>query len=299
MLSVKELGYIGVQASDIPAWGTFAIDVLGLQKSDLAIPDGLGLRLDDSAYRILVEPGPADDLAFIGFDCDTDDTLDAIIGKLRAAGCAVEACDDEAAARRLVGRLYVTHDPAGNRVELYVDLARASAPFLSPLVGSGFFTANGGLGHVFLPAPDRQPMIDFYTCLGFRLSDFIVQEVAPGMVMDAAFMHCNGRHHTIAFAAFPSPKRLHHLMIETNSRFDVGRAHDRVLNARLPLEFTLGMHPNDQMFSFYVRTPSGFSLEFGADGRLILDDENWEVVTYDRLSVWGHQPPALVAAALT
>ena len=29
------------------------------------------------------------------------------------------------------------------------------------------------------------------------------------------------------------------------------------------------MHPNDHMFSFYVRTPSGFSVEYGWGGLLI------------------------------
>ena len=112
-------------------------------------------------------------------------------------------------------------------------------------------------------------------------------------------MHCNGRHHTIAFAAMPGPKRMHHFMIEANDRVDVGCAYDRVLKAGIPMELTLGMHPNDHMFSFYVKTPSGFAIEFGADGRVIEDEASWEVVTYDRLSIWGHKPPAQVVEALS
>ncbi len=60
---------------------------------------------------------------------------------------------------------------------------------------------------------------------------------------------------------------------------------------------TLGMHPNDHMFSFYVRTPSGFSVEYGWGG-LLIDEDTWEATTLDRLHSWGHQPPEAVYAQL-
>ena len=44
------------------------------------------------------------------------------------------------------------------------------------------------------------------------------------------------------------------------------------------------------MTSFYVRTPSGFEIEYGTGG-LLVDYENWEVETYDAMSFWGHRPP--------
>ena len=52
----------------------------------------------------------------------------------------------------------------------------------------------------------------------------------------------------------------------------------------------LGRHPNDRMFSFYVHTPSGFLLEFGAGG-IVVDDADWEIKSYTRLSEWGHHHP--------
>ena len=47
-------------------------------------------------------------------------------------------------------------------------------------------------------------------------------------------------------------------------------------------------HPNDQMLSFYARTPSGFAVEVGWGGRKV-DDATWQVRTYDRTSTWGHR----------
>ena len=53
---------------------------------------------------------------------------------------------------------------------------------------------------------------------------------------------------------------------------------------------SLGRHTNDMMTSFYVRTPSGFEIEYGTGG-LLVDEENWKVETYDATSFWGHRPP--------
>ena len=53
---------------------------------------------------------------------------------------------------------------------------------------------------------------------------------------------------------------------------------------------TLGTHTNDRMTSFYVRTPSGFEIEYGCGG-VIVDDASWVVQSYDAQSVWGHKPP--------
>jgi 2,3-dihydroxybiphenyl 1,2-dioxygenase len=284
------LGYIVVQASDLDAWQTFTVDVLGL---GLAYRDGnalLGLRTDERVHRLIIEAGPADDLCGMGFDCGTDAALDLLVARLREHGLAVEVCDDALTRRRRVRRLVATQDPDGNRVELFVDLALADSPFRSALVPSGFVTGSGGAGHAFLPSRDRQAMLDFYALLGFRLSDYIREESAPGVVLDAAFIHCNPRHHTLAFAAVPSPKKIHHFMLEVRDRIDVGCAYDRVQGAKLPLALSIGMHPNDLMFSFYVTTPSGFAVEFGADGQQIEDEDQWQVVTHDRVSIWGHKP---------
>jgi 2,3-dihydroxybiphenyl 1,2-dioxygenase len=284
------LGYIVVEASDLDAWQKFTVDVLGL---GLAYHDSealLGLRTDERVHRLIIEAGPADDLCGMGFDCGTDAALDVLVARLREHGLAVGVCDDALARRRRVRRLVATQDPDGNRVELFVDLALADSPFRSALVPSGFVTGSGGAGHAFLPSRDRQAMLDFYALLGFRLSDYIREEVAPGVVLDAAFIHCNPRHHTLAFAAVPSPKKIHHFMLEVRDRIDVGCAYDRVQDAKLPLALSIGMHPNDLMFSFYVTTPSGFAVEFGADGRQIEDEDQWQVVTHDRVSIWGHKP---------
>jgi hypothetical protein len=97
----------------------------------------------------------------------------------------------------------------------------------------------------------------------------------------------------VAFAAAPMPKRLHHFMLEAGAMDDVGQAYDRCLKGGIEIANTLGVHPNDRMFSFYARTPSGFDVEFGWGARKI-DDATWKVDRYDRMSVWGHHMPGVL-----
>jgi extradiol dioxygenase len=111
------------------------------------------------------------------------------------------------------------------------------------------------------------------------------------MGLSLRFLHCNPRHHTVALATVHGMVGVHHLMLEVNDVDDVGRTLDLVNAHAIPVAMGLGRHTNDFMTSFYVRTPSGFEIEYGAGGRVI-DDDNWEIETYDAMSIWGHKPPA-------
>jgi biphenyl-2,3-diol 1,2-dioxygenase len=105
------------------------------------------------------------------------------------------------------------------------------------------------------------------------------------------FYHCNARHHTLAMAPVPSPKKMQHFMLEVASLDDVGFALDRLNENSVEMSMTLGKHTNDHMVSFYVKTPSGFELEYGWGGRHV-DDQDWRVVRHQSMSVWGHRRTA-------
>ncbi|NKY41998.1 VOC family protein [Nocardia cerradoensis] len=295
MTGVKELAYVVYEASDLAAWRHFACDLLGMQLA-AEDADSLALRTDQRAFRWRIERGAADDLAVSGYEVDSEESLDRLVATLRAAGVEVSEGDAALADSRHVDRVVLTTDPMGNRIELVTGFADAPTPFRSEVLLGSFVTGTGGAGHQVLLARgvERADYMAFYEgLLGFRVSDTIVEELAPGVFADLIFLHCNPRHHSVAFGAMPHPKRTHHFMIEVSDIRDVGTAYDRCLDAAQPFEMTLGMHPNDNMFSFYVRTPSGFSVEFGWGG-LLIDDDTWQVRTLDRLHSWGHRAPEVV-----
>ncbi|WP_335934927.1 VOC family protein [Streptomyces sp. PTD5-9] len=299
MSGVKELGYVVYEVSDTARWEHFGVELLGMQLGERT-GDGFTLRTDEKAHRWIITEGPADDLAVTGYEVEDAAALDALVEKMRAAGIEVAEGGADLAAARKVERVFTTADPMGNPIELVAGLADAATPFRSSKLVGDFVTGAGGAGHQVLLAHgvSRETYLHFYIdLLGFKVSDIIVEELSPGVFADLIFLHCNGRHHTVAFGDMPVPKKTHHFMVEVTDIHDVGAAYDRCMDARQPFEMTLGMHPNDNMFSFYVFTPSGFSVEYGWGG-LIIDDETWEVKTLDKLNSWGHRAPGAVAELL-
>ena len=62
---------------------------------------------------------------------------------------------------------------------------------------------------------------------------------------------------------------MHHFMVELGSLDDVGQGYDLAQGEQDGIAYTLGRHTNDHMTSFYMRTPSGFFIEYGWGGRMI------------------------------
>ncbi len=296
-ISVHELGYLGFEVSDLRAWENFASNVLGLEVLPAPVAaDGKAarlLRMDDAVQRFVLAEGPADDCAFAGWRVDDvaefGRKLDAL-GVKWAKGSAPEL------ELRGVDAMLHFRDPDGNRHEVFSGLKKASKPFASSKVASGFVTGGAGLGHAVYQSADYPAAVAFaQSVLGLKISDYIDVTVAPGMSFEVAFFHANERHHSYAVAPrppIPGPvKRMHHFMLETRTVADVGLARDRCAAAGFPVAMDIGQHPNDKMVSFYGQTPSGVLVEFGCGG-LLVDDADWTIGRFTQMSEWGHRGPA-------
>jgi len=289
---ISTLGYMVFGVSDLSKWEDFAVNILGAGARPVA--GGLSLRIDDYEQRFLLREDGTDDLQALGWEFDTEAALESYVEQLKASGTAVTAADDATLESRRVEKLYCCEDPNGWQHEFYFSpkIVALKERFSSPLVTGGFVADRLGAGHLVVIAQSAEQTNNFYRqVLQFTVSDYIKGEVFPGgPVLDATFYHvATGRHHSIAVAEAPSPKRIDHMMVEVNDLNDVGMALDRCMAAELPVRAGMGHHPNDQMTSFYVQTPSGFYCEYGWGG-ILIDDDNWEVVRYSQLSDWGHQP---------
>lgn len=286
-----ELGYLVLELPDPSSLTPVLADVVGLVPGEPA--DGaLTWRDDDRAQRVVVEAGPANDAVAVGIEAVGAEAFDATVARLRGIGAEVVEGSAADLARRRVDRLVRTAAPWGGDVEVVLGLAAADEPFSSALVPGGFHTDGVGFGHAVFGTLAFDESVRFLTDgLGFRQSDWLEVELAPGIELEVRFFHCNPRHHTIALARAPFelPQRLHHFMLETNSRDDVGAAFDRLWASDLAIPNGLGRHDNDGMFSFYLQTPAGFQIEVGHGARVV--DEGWDDDRrYDRISSWGHQP---------
>jgi 3,4-dihydroxy-9,10-secoandrosta-1,3,5(10)-triene-9,17-dione 4,5-dioxygenase len=250
--------------------------------------------MDDFPARLVIVPGPRDRLLASGWEVADRDALAAVRRAIADAGVAVKAgTPDELAARR-VGEMLRFDDPAGNAVEVFCAAALEHRPAVSPY-GNRFVTGDMGMGHVVLPvAGAAGAALAFYTdVLGFRLRDSMRMpaEFIGGKPGDPPawfrFLGCCPRHHSLALAPMPAEAGIVHLMIEVAALDDVGRALDRCQRRKAPVSASLGRHANDLMVSFYVRTPAGFDIEYGTDGRLV-DDATWVSRETTAVSLWGH-----------
>ncbi len=284
-MSISALGYVVVEASDLKAWADYGRNILGAEVNE---NDGaLELRVDERAWRLRVEQGPLDDLKTIGFEASTPVEFADVLARLDQAKVAYSK-DSALAKARGVVELATFVDPAGVTIEVFYGATQLfQKPFVSPAGVQGFLTGDQGLGHIVVAVKDAGEYQAFWSKLGFRLSDYIEFSPAPGISVNVNFMHCNPRHHTLAFAAVPAPKRIVHLMLQVNRLDDVGLALDRAKKSGVPLVWDIGRHTNDHMTSFYMATPSGWEFEYGWGAREI-DDATWTVERHDSMSVWGH-----------
>jgi 2,3-dihydroxybiphenyl 1,2-dioxygenase len=291
MTSVTQLGYLGLSVSNVDEWERFATRILGLQANGRDGDGSLFLRMDEYHHRFIVHPTGKDDLAYIGWEVATEGALQALATQLTAAGVAVQPGTSEEAETRRVAGLIKFHDPSGIASEIfYGPLVTFDKPFQAPRPISGFKTGEQGLGHFVLAVDDLDRSLHFYRdVLGMRISDFVRFSPAPNVMLNVAFFHCNPRHHSLAFWAMPqAPKRLHHFMLQLNALDDVGSTYYLCQGQNIPITMNLGKHTNDHMVSFYLRTPSGFAIEYGWGAREV-DDRTWQVQVHTAGSIWGHQ----------
>ena len=291
--SPTQLGYLGLGVSDVAAWRRFATGILGLEMLPEE-PDGSQLaRLDDYQYRFVITPDGCDDLNLIGWEVADEAALDALTRRLRDAGTSVRAGDAAARNRRRVVDLIEFTDPNGIASEAYYGpLLNRAQPFQGARPLSGFVASKLGLGHITMAVDSLDDSLRFYRdVLGMRVSDWVRPQPERGVEssLNIAFLHCNPRHHSLAFWEMKLSKRLHHFMLQVEALDDVGATYYLCQREGVPIDLSLGRHTNDQMLSFYMKSPSGFDVEFGW-GAIEIDDDTWTVQLHTNGSSWGHLP---------
>jgi 2,3-dihydroxybiphenyl 1,2-dioxygenase len=280
-MQLQALGYFGVRSKDLEEWATYGTRFLGMQLVDKS-RGTLALRMDDRKQRVIVQADEGEGPSFYGWEVTDAAALDALAAHLEKSGVKVVRGTRALADERRVKDLIVFADPIGNRLEAFHGAEIASEPFKPGRSISGFRTGPLGMGHAVLTTERLDEVVPFYTdVLGFRLSDYILRP------FKAYFFHINPRHHSLAFID-TGTNGIHHLMIELCYLDDVGQAYDLALRQPETIGTTLGRHANDQMTSFYSRSPSKFLVEYGWGGRSI-DPASWTPhERTDGPSLWGH-----------
>jgi 3,4-dihydroxy-9,10-secoandrosta-1,3,5(10)-triene-9,17-dione 4,5-dioxygenase len=291
---IQSLAYLRIGATDVAAWREYGLKVLGMIEGKGADPDALYLRMDDFPARLVILPGEKDRLAAVGWEAANAAALDEVRRALERAGVPFKEGTPAERAERRVDEMISFDDPTGNTQEVVHGVALEHRRVVSPY-GHTFVTGEQGLGHIVLSTHDDEATLRFYRdVLGFRLRDSmrlppqLVGRPEDGPPAWLRFLGCNPRHHSLAFLPMPTPSGIVHIMVEVGNTDDVGLALDRAKRRKVPMAATLGRHVNDLMLSFYMKSPGGFDVEFGTEGRQVRDDERWVARESTAVSLWGH-----------
>jgi 2,3-dihydroxybiphenyl 1,2-dioxygenase len=296
MSDIQCLGYLGIGTRDLSAWERYATQVVGLEIGARE-EKTLLLRMDEHRFRVAVHESETEDVLYLGWEVTEQAALARLEATLQRANVESRRGTAAECRQRQVVDLVTFRDPDGLVHEAhYGAVVLTDRPFHSPLAVSGFETGAQGLGHAFLSVRSYDKALSFFRdILGFRISDYIEMPKVPGVPLNAppmTFFHTGGgrvRHHSLAIATLPGPKRLNHVMLQVRTVDEVGRAFYRAQERNVSMLMSLGRHSNDRMFSFYMDSPSGVAVEYGCGG-IDIDDDTWVVKMHKTAEAWGHAP---------
>jgi len=248
--------------------------------------------MDDRVARLVVRPPSRDRPTrgngpfVVGWECPSEAEWQRCAEAIEKAGMAITPAPET----NWYTEAFSCIDPAGVQCEyFYGGKVDPADYFVSPL-GVSFVTGAQGLGHVTISTPRCREAVEFYN----GVLDFQVRETkitGPERAWRWAFLSPSEREHSLAVMDTGRDGQLMHILIEVADLDTVGRAMDRCLDGAAPMSVSLGRHWNDEMISFYVRTPSGFDVEYGFGGRKV-DAAEWSRRAQGgsgAVSLWGHR----------
>lgn len=285
------MGYAVIESRKTDAWRLLLGEALGMQADTL--PDqSVSARMDDHERRLIVVPGPSEDMKALGMELADEQALSVVLKRLKKRGIDVKESTAAAAQQRGVQRFWHFTGPKGLEIELHYQARLIDTP--PRMATSGFVTGDKGFGHVAMSTRRPDQMKQFWSeIFDIRHTDDVHYTIS-GVPMLFEFMRFNERHHSIAFVYTPKIRldpirtRIQHLEVQAASLDDLSAAWERCRTLGLSIAMSVGQHANDKAVSFYVATPSGFEIEYGWNP-LVVDEASWHPAVWNRISTWGHR----------
>ncbi len=151
------------------------------------------------------------------------------------------------------------------------------------------------IDHLNCFTPDVQASYDFYTELGFRLTEYTETDGDDPQLW-AVWMHRKGNVHDLAFTNGRGP-RLHHIGVWTASSLDILHICDVMASSGylVNMERGPGRHGISNAFFLYIRDPDGHRVELFTSDYLTVDPDfeplRWALQDAQRQTLWGHPAP--------
>ncbi|BAL78238.1 3,4-dihydroxyphenylacetate 2,3-dioxygenase [Bradyrhizobium cosmicum] len=278
------------------------LDVTDLKLSRAFYETTVGLHVEDADDKIVylraaeehqhhslvLRKAAVPACARLGFKVGNDGDLDKAAAFLSENGLSYAFVDQP-----FQGRTLQFTDPFGFQIELYATMDKR------PHLLRRFDLYKGchpqRLDHFNVFAAEVQDTVEFYTRLGFRLSEY-AEEDGPNGRIAAAWMHRKGNVHDFAFTNGKGP-RLHHFAYWTPTAMNIIHLCDVMASSGYVknIERGPGRHGISNAFFLYVRDPDGHRLELYTSDYFTGDHDHeplrWSLRDPRRQTLWGAPAP--------
>lgn len=251
MSRVTEIRHVGYGVTQFEAERKFYAENWGLQEvlaeAGMAWFKAAG---SEEFFVVRLRASDADHLDVIALATDTRADVDALHGKVEAAGCRIvhgpRTLDSPGG-----GYGCRFFSPDGLPFEISAEVERRPAREVGRWEGLPL-----GISHIVLHSPDHPAAVRFFTeVLGFKVSDWL------GDFM--CFLRCNSAHHRLAI--LPGPPCLNHVAYDMVSADGMLRGVSHLKQHGIEIRWGPGRHTaGDNTFSYFV-TPCGFAVEYTAE----------------------------------
>jgi catechol 2,3-dioxygenase len=287
--NVVRASHVVLGVRDLPRARAFYVDCLGLLVTDETL-DEIHLRgvEERNHHSIVLRQGRDAKVHSLGFKVASEEDLDRAAAWFRAR--SLPAAFVEVPHQ---GRTLRAADVLGMPLEFYFKMDQA--PSMLQRYASYKGARIQRIDHLNCFTPDVQASYDFYTDLGFRLTEYTETEDDDPQLW-AVWMHRKGNVHDLAFTNGSGP-RLHHVGLWIPSALDILHICDVMATSGYlaNMERGPGRHGISNAFFLYVQDPEGHRIELFTSDYLTVDPDHepirWTLRDPQRQTLWGHAAP--------
>lgn len=266
-----QLDHLTFTCPDPAQMADFYGSVLGLAAQQT---EGQSFLLSGPGRRIVIRPGEQFDQTGSAFRFKTAAALERYRTALTAGGLNLKPHGSP-----LLADGFAVADPDGRDIQFGI----TNPDIMLPVPADT--TPPGRLQHVVVATTDLGQMIRFYEqTLGFRPSDYVVDEASDERPVTAAFYRSDPEHHSFAVFRADSSRPDHHAY-EVECWNDIRDWADRLAERDIQIWWGPGRHGVGNNLFFMIEDPWGYKIELSA--------ELETVPAETEVRTWAHGPRAL------
>jgi catechol 2,3-dioxygenase len=288
--NIVRASHVELGVSDIARSRAFYVDCLGLLVGD-ETADALYLHgvEERNHHSIVLRRSRENDVRALGFKLASEDDLDRAAAwfKRRNLPTSFPEVPHQ-------GRTLRTADNFGMPIDLYARMDQTPSMLQKYAQHLGAHIQR--IDHLNCFTPDVQASYDFYSELGFRLTEYSETDDSDPKLW-AVWLHRKGNVHDLAFTNGVGP-RLHHIGVWTPGVLNIIHICDVMATSGYlaNMERGPGRHGISNAFFLYIRDPDGHRIELFTSDYLTVDPDHapirWSLTDPQRQTLWGHPAPA-------